>query len=159
MTKGELGKKIGQANSKLKRLENSIQEATQSVANAREDLAAIQLVLKDTTVKFDACAQLRKSLEKEVAESEFEKNRLLSMCDLHEELLKRYESLSKGDVPPVNVSARTEFEVEKKMVSGKSKMDKISNIITGLALKFDQYEEIFDRMNLLASADIITYDA
>mmetsp|Transcript_7014 Transcript_7014/g.15961 ORF Transcript_7014/g.15961 Transcript_7014/m.15961 type:complete len:82 (-) Transcript_7014:6-251(-) len=80
------------------------------------------------------------------------------MCDLHGELLKRYGSLSKGDVPPVNVSARTEFEVEKNMMSSKTRMDKISNIITGLALKFDQYEDIFDRMNLLASADIITYN-
>eukprot|EP00571_Detonula_confervacea_P011517 CAMPEP_0172306570 /NCGR_PEP_ID=MMETSP1058-20130122/7620_1 /TAXON_ID=83371 /ORGANISM="Detonula confervacea, Strain CCMP 353" /LENGTH=892 /DNA_ID=CAMNT_0013018499 /DNA_START=790 /DNA_END=3464 /DNA_ORIENTATION=- len=150
-TKGGLAKKVEQATSKLKRSESIIKEATQSVANAREDLSAVHLVLKDITVKFNSSAQLRESLEKEVAESEFEKNRLLSMCDLHGELLKRYGSLSKGDVPPVNVSARTEFEVEKNMMSSKTRMDKISNIITGLALKFDQYEDIFDRMNLLAS--------
>ncbi|KAL7534986.1 hypothetical protein ACHAXR_006191 [Thalassiosira sp. AJA248-18] len=158
ITKGELSKKVEQANAKLKILENSIQDATQSVANAREDLSAIQFVLQDTAVTNDSCAQLRESLEKEVAESEFVKNRLLSMCDLQDELLKRYESLSKGDVPPVNVSARTEFEVEKTMVSSTRRMDKISNIITGLALKYEQFEGVFDRMNLLASSDILTND-
>jgi hypothetical protein len=49
-------------------------------------------------------------------------------------------------VPPVNVTARTEFEVEKNMLAAKNRMEMISNIIAGLAMKFDEYEEIFDRM-------------
>eukprot|EP00578_Thalassiosira_sp_NH16_P021709 CAMPEP_0181089282 /NCGR_PEP_ID=MMETSP1071-20121207/7220_1 /TAXON_ID=35127 /ORGANISM="Thalassiosira sp., Strain NH16" /LENGTH=284 /DNA_ID=CAMNT_0023171221 /DNA_START=161 /DNA_END=1015 /DNA_ORIENTATION=+ len=155
ITRGELAKRIEHAASKVKRLEKSIRDATQSVANAREDLSAIQLVLNDTTLEFNSCARLRESLEREVSESEFEKNRLLSMCDLHGELLSRYESLSKGDVPPVTVSARTEFEVDKTMVKMKSRMDGISNLITGLALKFPEYEEVFDRMNLLAEVRVV----
>jgi chromosome segregation ATPase len=156
ITKGELGKQVKQEKSKLERLDAHVQEAAHAVANVREELSAIQLTLKDTSAKYTITAQLRKSLEKEVAESEFEKNRLLSMCDLHEELLKRYDTLGRGDVPAVNVSARTEFEVEKQMVSGKSRIDKISNIITGLALKFDRYEDIFDRMNLLVATDLVS---
>ncbi|KAL7536679.1 hypothetical protein ACHAWF_014364, partial [Thalassiosira exigua] len=159
LTKGELAKKVGQANSKLRKLEDNIRVATRSVDIAREDLSEIQRVLKDAMTKFDSCSKQRQRLEREANESEFEKNRLRSMCDLHVELLKRYESLSKGDVPPVNVSARTEFEVDKKMIASKGKMDKISNIITGLALKFDQYEDIFDRMNLLATPDIISTES
>ena len=133
--------------SKLERFQISIQEATQSVAVSREDVSAIRMVLRDTLVQLNSCGQMRKSLEKEMAELEFAKNRMISLCGLYKEVLQRYESLDKGDVPPVNVTARTEFEVEKNMLAAKSRMEMISNIITGLAMKFDEYEEIFDRMS------------
>ena len=154
VTKGELDKKVKQERSKLGRLEAQIQEVTASVSSAREELEALRLVLSNTAAKHEASAHTRISLEEEATESEFEKNRLLSMCGLHEELLKRYETLERGDVPAVSVSARTEFEVERALVSGRSKMEKLSDIITGLAMKFDQYEDIFDRMNLLATTDL-----
>ena len=147
ITKGDQAKKIQHTMCKLERFQISIQEATQSVAVAREDVSAIRIVLRDTLDQLHSCGQARKSLEKEMAESEFAKNRMISLCGLYKEVLQRYESLDKGDVPPVNVTARTEFEVEKNMLSAKSRMEMISNVITGLAMKFDEYEEIFDRMS------------
>jgi chromosome segregation ATPase len=147
ITKGDQTKKIQHTMSKLERLQNSIQDATQSVAVAREDLSAIRMVLRDTLDQLHSCGQARKSLEKEVAESEFAKNRMISLCGLYKEVLQRYESLDKGNVPPVNVTARTEFEVEKNMLAAKRRMEMISNIVTGLSMKFDEYEEIFDRMS------------
>ena len=140
---------IKQASSKLQKLEKSIQDANASVANAREDLSAIQLVLADITTKFNGVLQQKEYLEQEVSESEWEKNRYRSMIDLHNQLLERYERLENGDVPPVNVSARAEFEVEKMSVRSSVAMDKLSNIINALAMKHDQYESVFDRMNEL----------
>ena len=147
ITKGDQAKKIQHTMCKLEKFQISIQEATQSVAVAREDVSAIRIVLRDTLDQLHSCGQARKSLEKEMAESEFAKNRMISLCGLYKEVLQRYESLDKGDVPPVNVTARTEFEVEKNMLSAKSRTEMISNVITGLAMKFDEYEEIFDRMS------------
>ena len=140
---------IKQASSKLQKLEKSIQDANASVVNAREDLSAIQLVLADITTKFNGVLQQKEYLEQEVSESEWEKNRYRSMIDLHNQLLERYERLENGDVPPVNVSARAEFEVEKMSVRSSVAMDKLSNIINALAMKHDQYESVFDRMNEL----------
>lgn len=147
ITKGGQAKKIQHTMSKLERYQISIQEATQSVAVSREDVSAIRMVLRDTLDQLHSCGQARKSLEKEMAELEFAKNRMISLCGLYKEVLQRYESLDKGDVPPVNVTARTEFEVEKNMLAAKNRMEMISNIIAGLAMKFDEYEEIFDRMS------------
>lgn len=152
ITKGAQTKMIKQASSKLQKLEKSIQDANASVANAREDLSAIQLVLADITTKFNGVLQQKEYLEQEVSESEWEKNRYRAMIDLHNQLLERYERLENGDVPPVNVSARAEFEVNKMSVRCLDKLDKLSNIINALAMKHDQYESIFDRMNELCQS-------
>ena len=140
---------IKQASSKLQKLEKSIQDANASVANAREDLSAIQLVLADITTKFNDVLQQKEYLEQEVSESEWEKNRYRAMIDLHNQLLQRYERLENGDVPPVNVSARAEFEVKKMSVRSRATCSALSNIINCLAMKHDQYESVFDRMNEL----------
>ncbi|KAL3787779.1 hypothetical protein ACHAW5_007898 [Stephanodiscus triporus] len=152
ITKGEQVKKIQHATSKLERLESCIQDATQSVAVARDDLSAIKMVLKATRDQLHSSAHMRKSLEKELAELEFAKTRIISMCGLYKEVIQRYESLDKGDVPPVNVSARAEFEVEKQMLAAKARMEMLSNIITGLSMKFDEYQEIFDKMSEILHA-------
>ena len=65
---------------------------------------------------------------------------------MHDELLHRYESLNKGDIPQVAVSARQEFEVEKRFVQSTKEMHKLENIINGLAMKRSKYEDVFDRM-------------
>ncbi len=147
ITKGEQATKIQHAISKLERMEISIQEDTQSVVCAREELSAIRLVLRDTSNQFHSFCELRKSLEKEVAESEFAKNRMISLCGLYKEVLQRYESLEKGDVPPVSVTPRTEFEVENNLLAAKTRMKMLSNIISHLSMKFDEYKEIFDRIS------------
>lgn len=152
ITKGEQAKKIQHTMSKLEKLERSIQEATQSVVCAREELSAIRLVLRDTSDQLNSFCEDRKSLEKEVAESEFAKNRMISLCALYKEVLQRYESLDKGDVPPVSMTARTEFEVEKKMLAAKTRMETISSIISDLSTKFDEYKDIFDRMSVILYA-------
>lgn len=155
LTKGELAKKVEMARTQLKRLDDNIREASTTVTKTREDLAAIRLVLGDTNAKYNSVAKQAKSLQEEVDAKEFERTRLLSLSELQNELLQRYESLSKGEVPPVKASISVEFAVEKELVKAKTNMDKVSNIISGLSLKFDQYEEVFDRMNMLASSDVV----
>merc|ERR1711957_971835 len=82
ITNGELCKIVNREKSKLKKIETHLQETQQSVTSVREELSAVKLVLKDTSAEYNATAQLKESLGQEVAELEFEKNRLLSMCDL-----------------------------------------------------------------------------
>jgi len=146
MTKGELNKLEVMAREKLLRLDNSIEEARQSIVMARQDLSQIQDVLKESTHKLSTTLQLRDKLESEVSVQGFEKARLTSLCDLHDELLHRYESLNKGDIPQVAVSARQEFEVEKRFVQSNKEMQKLENIINGLAMKRSKYEDVFDKM-------------
>lgn len=117
MTKGEMAKLKEMARTKLIRLEKETEEAKQSVARAREDIAAIQIVSSDFSNKLPSISALRENLEREVSQTQFEKARLQELLELNETLLQRYESLNRGEVPPVTVSARTEFEVEKKMTS------------------------------------------
>ena len=155
MTKGALAKKLELAKVHLKKMEFNIQEATLIVNKTRKDLDTVRLVLSNKNDECDSIVNLTKSLQEEIDTKEFEFNRLRSLCELQDELLKRYDALSKGDVPPVQVSARAEFEVEKQLVTAKSRMEKVTNIITGLALRFDHYEDVFDRMNVLAS-DVLT---
>jgi len=146
MTKGELNKLDVMAREKLRRLDNSIVEARQSIVTARQDLSQIQDVLKESTQKLSTTLQLRDKLESEVSVQGFEKARLTSLCDLQDELLHRYESLNKGDIPQIAVSARQEFEVEKRFVQSTKEMQKLENIINGLAMKRSKYEDVFDRM-------------
>ena len=146
MTKGELNKLEVMAREKLRRLDNNIVEARQSIVTARQDLSQIQDVLKESTHKLSTTVQLRDKLESEVSVQGFEKARLVSLCGLHHELLHRYESLNKGDIPQVTVSARQEFEVEKRFVQSTKEMQKLENIINGLAMKRTKYEEVFDTM-------------
>ena len=117
MTKGEMSKLKEMARTKLIRLEKETEEAKQSVARAREDISAIQSVSSATSSKLFSLKALRENLEREVSQTQFEKARLQELLELNETLLERYESLNRGEVPPVTVSARTEFEVEKKMTS------------------------------------------
>lgn len=121
MTKGEMAKLKEMARTKLIRLEKETEEAKQSVARAREDIAAIQIVSSETSNKIQRWQALRENLEREVSQTQFEKARLQELLELNETLLQRYESLNRGEVPPVTVSARTEFEVEKKMTSSSQK--------------------------------------
>ena len=89
MTKGELNKLEVMAREKLRRLDNSIEEARQSIVTARQDLSQIQDVLKESTQKLSTTVQLREKLESEVSVQGFEKARLVSLCALHDELLHR----------------------------------------------------------------------
>lgn len=152
ITKGEQAIRIQHTKSKLAKLEKEVAEAGQSTAVAREDITALRIVLNDTSDQLHAVMNSMTSLEKEVAESEFAKNRTISLSSLYKELLQRYESLNKGDVPAVIASARTEFEVEKQLLAAKSRMKVLSNIIHGLSMKFDEYEEIFNRLSLILFA-------
>ena len=129
------------------RLEKETEEAKQSVARAREDIAAIQIVSSETSNKIQRWQALRENLEREVSQTQFEKARLQELLELNETLLQRYESLNRGEVPPVTVSARTEFEVEKKMTSSSQK----KQIIKGLSMKFPEYGEIFDRLHQVST--------
>ena len=151
MTKGEMAKLKEMARTKLIRLERETEEAKQSVARAREDIAAIQIVSSVTSRKLQALECLRENLEREVSQTQFEKARLQELLELNETLLQRYESLNRGEVPPVTVSARTEFEVDKKMTSSSQKNQKLSEVIHGLSMKFPEYGEIFDRLHQVAT--------
>ena len=126
MTKGEMAKLKEMARTKLIRLEKETEEAKQSVARAREDISAIQIVSSEISGKLHALHTLRENLEREVSQTQFEKARLQELLELNETLLQRYESLNRGEVPPVTVSARTEFEVEKKMTSTSWAINEIS---------------------------------
>lgn len=155
LTKGELAKKIEMARLKLKRLDDSMKEATKEATCAADDLAAVRLMLSDVEAKYESAKNLSSSLQNEVDGKGFEKARLHSMCELQDELLKRYEALSRGELPPVQASKREEFAIERDLVMSTKKLDKVQNIVTGLALKNVKYEKVFDRMNLLAS-DVLT---
>lgn len=152
LTKGELAKRVDMARHKLKRLDDSMKEASSEVLKARHDLDAVKLVLKDIEAKWESAHDLSSVLEREVEAANFAKARLNSMCELQNELVTRYEALGRGELPPVQASKREEFAIERELVVSKKKLDKVSNIITGLALKFEHkgLEDIFDRMNLLA---------
>lgn len=151
ITKGELAKKIDAAKRHLEKLENATGETMNAIENARKELSGVRVMLSETEAKHDSIVKETNSLQQEISTKEFELNRLRSLCDLQDELLKRYEALNKGDIPSVQVSARMEFEVEKEAVAAKSTMEKVKKVISGLASKFNQYEEVFDRMNVLAS--------
>ncbi|KAL7504798.1 hypothetical protein ACHAXN_002356 [Cyclotella atomus] len=152
LTKGELAKRVDMARLKLKRLDENMKEATSEVVTAKQDLDAVKLTLKDVEAKWESAHDLSDVLQSEVEAANFAKARLKSMCELQSELVTRYEALSRGELPPVKVSKREEFAIERELIASKKKLDKVSNIITGLALKFEQkgLEDIFDRMNLLA---------
>lgn len=152
LTKGELAKKVDMARLKLKKLDDSMREATDAVAKTREDLSAVRLLLNDVETKYESTSSLSNSLQNEVDAKNFERTRLQSMCELQEELLKRYEALHQGQLPPIQASKREEFAIERELVVSKKTLDKVANIITGLALKFERYEDVFDRMNLCLSS-------
>lgn len=152
LTKGELAKKVEMAKLKLKRLDDSMREATSTMACTQDDLNAVRLLLGDVESRFESASNRAESLRSEVETKNFERARHQSMIELQDELLKRYESLSGGQLPLVQkTSKREEFAVEREYVVSRRKLDSVCNIITGLALKFHQYEDVFDRMNLLAS--------
>ena len=155
LTKGELAKKVDMVKLKLKRLDAGLSEATVAVTTAREDLTSVRLLLNDVEAKYEAASSNSKSLQSEVDAKKFQKARLQSMCELQDELLKRFEALRQGQLPPVETSKREEYAIERELVVSKKKLDKVSNIVTGLALKFENYEEVFDRLNLLASDVLI----
>jgi chromosome segregation ATPase len=152
LTKGELAKKVDMARLKLKKLDDSMREATDAVAKTREDLSAVRLLLNDVETKYESTSSLSNSLQNEVDAKNFERTRLQSMCELQEELLKRYEALHQGQLPPIQASKREEFAIERELIVSKKTLDKVANIITGLALKFERYEDVFDRMNLCLSS-------
>ena len=148
LTKGELAKKVEMAKAKLKRLDDSMKEATSTMASTQDDLDAVKLLLGDVESRYESASKMLGSLQSEVKIKNFERARLQSMIELQDELFKRYE----GELPVVQkASKREEFAVEREYVVSRRKLDSVCNIITGLALKFHRYEDVFDRMNLLAS--------
>ncbi|KAL7468918.1 hypothetical protein ACHAXS_009162 [Conticribra weissflogii] len=151
ITKGELAKKICAAKRQLAKLENDTRDTIKAVEDARKELSAVRVLLSDTEAEHGAIVKETASLRKEISAKEFELNRFCSLCELKDELLKRYEALDKGNIPPVQETARMEFEVERQAIAATSKMEKVKNVIDGLASKFSQYEEVFRRMNMLAS--------
>eukprot|EP00956_Cyclotella_meneghiniana_P023156 scaffold44608_cov87-Cyclotella_meneghiniana.AAC.9 len=148
LTKGELAKKVETAKAKLKRLDDSMKEAISTMASTQDDLDAVKLLLGDVESRYESASKMLGSLQSEVKTKNFERARLQSMIELQDELFKRYE----GELPVVQkASKREEFAVEREYVVSRRKLDSVCNIITGLALKFHRYEDVFDRMNLLAS--------
>ena len=153
MTKGEMAKHTQAAREKLMRLEQTISEAANCVAASKSDLLNIKTILHDNTQKLQATADKRQQLEASVSAEQFEMNRLNSLVDLHEELKYRYEKLAAGEVPKVAVSARTKFDVERQLAKSSVKMNNLSDTIAGLSMKFNHYENIFDRMQVLTRVD------
>ena len=148
LTKGELAKKVETAKAKLKRLDDSMKEATSTMASTQDDLDAVKLLLGDVESRYESASKMLGSLQSEVKTKNFERARLQSMIELQDGLFNRYE----GELPVVQkASKREEFAVEREYVVSRRKLDSVCNIITGLALKFHRYEDVFDRMNLLAS--------
>ncbi|KAL7486872.1 hypothetical protein ACHAW6_012466, partial [Cyclotella cf. meneghiniana] len=143
VTKGELTEKVEMSRLELKRLDDSIRDATFAVSRTREDVAAIRLHLNDVREKLEAASKVSYNLQRDVDAKRFENARLQSMCELQDEILKRFEALNKGELPPVETSRKEEYVIERELVTSRAKMEKVSNIITGLSVKFQRYEEVF----------------
>ena len=42
-----------------------------------------------------------------------------------------------------------QFSIQKRMASVKARMSKLQNAIAGLRIKYAQYDDVFDRVNIL----------
>lgn len=64
-----------------------------------------------------------------------------------QELLRKFRSLDDDDA----IDHRTEyFACQKRLAMINSKLTKIRNAISGLRLLYEQYDDVFDRVNILA---------
>ena len=67
--------------------------------------------------------------------------------------MNNYSALKQGDICVVD-HRKEQFSVEKQHAIALGKMRRILNVISGLRIKHRNFDEVFDRVNILAS-DIV----
>ena len=149
MTKGELEKRLHETSRRAQSLDSDVQSATEALERTREEYNALSSALEGATTEYVASKATLDTLSNEVSAKEFALIRLRRTADLQNELLKRYEALQDGKIEPVKLSARQSFEIEKKLLRSKEKIESISVVLDGLALKFPHQEEVWDSLNAL----------
>ena len=149
MTKGELEKRLHETSRRAQSLDSDVQSATEALEKTREEYNALSSALEEATSEFETLKATHDTLSSEVSAKEFALIRLRRTADLQNELLKRYQALEDGEVEPVKLSARQSFEIEKKLLRSTEKIESISSVLHGLALKFPHQEDVWDSMLLL----------
>lgn len=149
MTKGELDKRLHETSRRAQSLDSDVQSATEALEKTREEHNALSSALEEATAEYDTSKSALDALSNDVSAKEFALIRLRRTADLQNELLKRYQALEDGNVEPVKLSARQSFEIEKKLLRSKEKIESISVVIDGLALKFPHQEDVWDSLNAL----------
>ena len=155
LTKGEMAKKVEMTTLRLKRLDDSLLDASSTMAKIREDQAAVHLLLTDVEAKYESTRNQTDILQREVDTRNLERHRLQLMCELQDELFKRYDALSQNKLHNVEYSKREEVSIERELEASTKKLNKVTNIVSDLALKHERCKQVFDKLNLLATNVLI----
>ena len=67
---------------------------------------------------------------------------------------QKYISLKAGDIQAVD-PRRDQLAVEKQLATATGKMRRIQNVVAGLRMKFSHFDEVFERVGVLA-ADVLS---
>jgi len=94
--------------------------------------------------------QSSNKIHEKITTSLFEKQRLLAKCDRLQEMIAKYEDLEKGTTSSID-PRNEQLQVEKSFAKASCRIKRIQNVLSGLRLKFRNFDDVLERVALLAS--------